>query len=439
MADPATNTPATFPPASPPSPVDALAADLPIIDYDPLSAPERNRAAQAQMLRHPLTWWPQMGAAAVAQHTLVRQVLADPTTFSAVNAMGSMTGAKSVRVMRALAGLPDEPRMVFNADGDHHRRLRAIVRQGFTRQRIDARDGFMRALAEHLVAEFADTGGAELHTQFAAPFLAPVVNNFFGFRCFDPAMEEFCWAVKTLLTRVAPEPDQLRAAGLLHDAFGYVARYVADRRPPRPPRNRDLLYDLVHGKAGDQLTEPEIIYHALLGRVAAEEPTRYLLLSTIDTMLRRGLWHLARRADAATRDRLVSRCIHEVLRAHSPHTTLMRITRRPTTLADYRLPVGLPLLPVVAAANLDPAVFPAPLDVDLERSNTDDHLAFGYGPHHCLGVDLALAATRCAIDALLRLPNLRHAHPERHEQVSDLCVTGLRRLDVLWDTAHEPA
>jgi cytochrome P450 len=173
--------------------------------------------------------------------------------------------------------------------------------------------------------------------------------------------------------------------------------------------------------------------------VSAEEPTRYLLLSTVDTMLRRGLWHLARRADAATRERLVSRCIQEVLRAHSPHTALMRITHRPTTLADYQLPVGLTVLPVVAAANLDPNVFPAPLHVDLERSNTDDHLAFGYGPHRCLGTDLALTATRCAIDALLRLPNLRHAHPERHQQVSRLFYTGLRRLDVVWDTTHVPA
>ena len=135
----------------------------------------------------------------------------------------------------------------------------------------------------------------------------------------------------------------------------------------------------------DCLTEDEIIYACIFGFVAGTETTKALLGDA--TLL------LAQNPDQL-------QLIHEdkvpLLNAAnelSRRASALQMTRRrcveDANIAGVQVKKGEDLLAVLAAANHDPTVFPEPEKLLLERSNSDQQIAFGYGFHLCLGAHLA--------------------------------------------------
>ena len=146
------------------------------------------------------------------------------------------------------------------------------------------------------------------------------------------------------------------------------------------------------------------------------------MLFAVRDMLTAGSW------PAAERDR----GIEESLRRWSPHGTVQRHTTGAVTLAGRHLPAGTRVGLVLGAANLDPAVFARPRELDPGRPRLDQHVAFGHGVHRCRGAPLARTATRVAIDALSRLPNPRLADPGRRQRKAHPFLTGPDRVDLTW-------
>jgi cytochrome P450 len=414
----------------------ALAAMLPTVHWMPLLPPHRDDPPYQQMLDHDISWCPELSTVLIAGYHSVRAALINPDTFTSTTP-SRLTIATTPAVRRKLAGLPIEPPLIVNSDGPTHRRLRTVLHQSFTRWRVATRGPRMRDWANHLVDRLQPIGRAELDTQFAGPFLARSTNDMFGFPAADDDLiERFCWATNVLLAHTDPERDQLEAANAYQHALRYLTRLTEHRQHQRPEPERDVLYDLTHSHEHARLTDAEIFYHALVTRVAADT-TRYLLTSAVQDLLRSGLWTHARAHTASEqRTRFINQAIDEVLRRRSPHGALTRHTRRPTTLAHHDLPAGTPVTLVLAAANLDPAAFAHPAVIDLgRRGSAHSHLAFGLGPHHCVGATLARTQTRIAIEALLRLPNLQLAQPDRREQHAHPIFNGPQRVELTWNTA----
>jgi cytochrome P450 len=113
---------------------------------------------------------------------------------------------------------------------------------------------------------------------------------------------------------------------------------------------------------------------------------------------------------------------------------LPRVTTEEVELGGVRLPAGTPVLPAIASANRDASVFAGADTLDLSRAD-NPHLAFGAGPHHCLGAALARMELQEALGALLRrLPGLRLAVPEEELRFKPgLVVRSLETLPVSWD------
>jgi cytochrome P450 len=132
------------------------------------------------------------------------------------------------------------------------------------------------------------------------------------------------------------------------------------------------------------------------------------------------------------RPELIDSTVEEILRFNGPVET----SRHLFALADVDfdgvvVPRGEMVIPLLLAANRDPAVFPEPDVFDLIRT-PNRHLAFGQGIHFCLGAPLARLEGRIAIDALVRrFPDLTLAvDPAELEWTPDFFLRGLRRLPV---------
>jgi cytochrome P450 len=123
--------------------------------------------------------------------------------------------------------------------------------------------------------------------------------------------------------------------------------------------------------------------------------------------------------------------VEELLRLDGPVQMAERITLEPVDVAGYRLPVGNIVVLLLAAANRDPAVFPDPHRMRLDRT-PNPHVAFGGGAHFCIGAPLARLELRVAMRALARRlpPSVRLAGPPRHRP--SFTIRGLEALHLAW-------
>jgi cytochrome P450 len=136
---------------------------------------------------------------------------------------------------------------------------------------------------------------------------------------------------------------------------------------------------------------------------------------TTTNLIGNGLLALLRNRDQLEklkrRPELIATAVEEFLRFDSPLQRQIRIARHTHEMGGEHIGPGQIVLAMLGAANRDPAVFPDPDRLDIERTE-NRHLAFGYGPRFCLGAPLARLEGQIAISTLLaRLPDLRLADP----------------------------
>ena len=99
---------------------------------------------------------------------------------------------------------------------------------------------------------------------------------------------------------------------------------------------------------------------------------------------------------------LMPRAIEEFLRLYAPYRGFARTANRDVDFHGRAIKAGEPIALLYASANRDEKVFPAADQFILDRPNLNDHLAFGMGPHVCLGIPLARLEMRVAIEELLK-------------------------------------
>jgi cytochrome P450 len=165
-------------------------------------------------------------------------------------------------------------------------------------------------------------------------------------------------------------------------------------------------------------------------RVAGFDTTRDAITATVLIMLENPGVRERILADPA---RAIPRLTEEALRRDAPHRGLFRITTREVELGGTALSAGAPLLLLFGSGNRDETVFARPDEVDLDRPNVRDHLAFGRGLHSCPGAPMARAEIRVALETLVRrLPGLRLADGYRPVYIASYFFRGLESLDVTW-------
>jgi cytochrome P450 len=315
----------------------------------------------------------------------VLDVLRDGETFS------------SAHIIELIMGDVMGKHIILGMDNPEHRRYRALVSTAFRRNALARWEAeLIVPVANELVDRFAGRGRAELVREFTFPYPTKVTAGLLGLPSED--YQQFQrWSIAIL--SVFGKRDQAIAASA--EVREYLAGVLGERR--RAPRE-DLISDLAHAELdSERLTDEEIFSFLRLLLPAGVETTYRSTGNLLFSLLTRPGQLDAVRADRS----LVPQAIEEALRFETPLLTVTRLAVRDTVLSGVPIPAGSTVMLMLAAANRDETRWP---DADRFHIFREPkvHISFGQGPHICLGMHLARAEMRVALNVLLdRLPGLR--------------------------------
>jgi cytochrome P450 len=324
------------------------------------------------------------------------EVLRDPR--SCADRMKSTAAQKAV-AEGAQARPFGTPGFLF-LDPPDHTRLRRLVSKAFSPKVIRALEGDIAALVAGLLDKVEQAGEFEVIADLAYPLPVAVICRLLGVPIEDEA--KFSWASSLLAQGLdpfvaftgAPQgfEERLEAALWLR---GYLRDLLQQRRAH--PTD-DLMSGLVAvEESGDQLTEDEIVATCNLLLIAGHETTVNLIANAVLAMLRhRDVWAELSRDSAG-----VSAITEETLRYDPPVQLAGRVAGEDMSIGDVRIPKGDTMMLLLAAAHRDPTVVDRPDEFDPHREAVR-HLAFGLGPHFCLGAPLARLEAAVALSAVTR-------------------------------------
>lgn len=292
---------------------------------------------------------------------------------------------------------------MLDQDPPDHNRLRSLVQQAFTPRRVEDLRTRIETITHDLIAKIRARGEADLLDALAAPLPMTVISEMLGVPLEDRA--RFRSLTNRAVTIVTPT-DFLLATPTFWMLMRYVRSLIEKRRKST---SDDLLTALVHAEeAGSRLSEDELLSMVFLLLIAGHETTVNLITSGTLALL----------DDPASLERLrkepalMKPAVEELLRLASPvELATERYTTEDIRIGDQTIPKGQRVFPAILSANYDEEVFEKPMKLMIDRE-PNRHLAFGGGPHYCLGAPLARLEAQIAMTAIVNeLPNLKLAVP----------------------------
>ena len=394
----------------------------------------------------------------VLRHTDVRTVLADPATFS--SALGGTQirdpeGEEDLRYVRA---------MMLNMDPPEHTRLRRLLHASFTPRAVRALDERVRGHAGAIVdAMLAGPAEVDFAKGVSADLPLFVLADLLGMPAEDRWLM-FDWANRVIGWQ---DPDYAVSASFDAGAgSAYAADALALRPPPGPdgrlpdPRSREGMPDLYRyahllGAAKREAPGDDIMSilmssrddgpEGIGGGVSLEEFENLFWLFAVagNETLRNGIpggmvallanpdAQRALRADPSR----IPVAVEEMLRWWTPVMTFRRTATRDVEIAGQPIAAGDKVVVSFASANRDESVYDDPDVFDIDRYAVRPppkaHLAFGYGPHVCLGANLARVQMTAMFTQVLTRTSWIEAAGEPAWLRSNF-QRGVKRLPIRW-------
>jgi cytochrome P450 len=296
--------------------------------------------------------------------------------------------------------------LVFN-DPPLHTRVRRIIAGAFTPRAIADMEEPVARLVDGLLDRIAAKGSADLIADLAAAVPVEVIGNLLAVpREEREPLRDWSLAILGALEPVLSPGQQRRGEEAVAAFLAYLRTLVARRRAHPGDPDRDVLTRLIAGEAdGARLTEQELLHNIVFILNAGHETTTNLVGNGLYALLE---WP-EERARLVARPELIRPAIEEILRFESPNQLGNRLTVRDVEIEGTAIPAGTYLTLGIGAANRDSAELPDPDRLDLARE-PNRHLAFGSGPHVCIGLNVARLEGRIAIGRFLaRFPGYRLA------------------------------
>jgi cytochrome P450 len=290
---------------------------------------------------------------------------------------------------------------VLFRDPPEHTRARNILNQAFSGNVLRGIDDRIAAAADQLIDRMAP--GADFISAFALPLPVAIVADLLGVPQADQEALT-AWSSEFIEDDSKPKDDvPQRQYAAICAMTDYFERLVARRRNQT---REDGLAVLMQAQSSGALSHDELIGNCILLMVAGHETTVNLLGNGLYLLLR----NPAQMALLNQQPDLWTSAIEEILRYESPvQFGTFRVTTKPIQIGGQTIETGAAVTALIGSANRDPEEFPDPDRFDVRRQ-PNRHLAFGTGPHRCMGGALARTEARVGFSRLFaRLPTVRLA------------------------------
>jgi cytochrome P450 len=326
---------------------------------------------------------------AVTRYAMVVAVSRQPDVFSAEER------GVFLRDPRTSADLRRARQMLTNMDGVRHTTARRLVTPAFSPAALDVLRAGVHRHASTVVAQVVAAGDFDAVRSLAAEFPLLVLSDLLGIPAADRELL-LRWS-NTLVGFDDPDYgggaiDSYRRT--FSEAGAYVAELAARRR--REPGD-DLVSRLLRSEVdGQRIDEQALLAFWLLLVVAGNETTRHLISGALEALA----GSPSQRDRLIADPRLVPTAAEELLRWVTPIMQFRRTAMRDTELDGQPIAAGDKVVVYYVSANRDETVFVEPDHLDLART-PNPHLAFGTGPHACLGARLANLEFQTLLQELL--------------------------------------
>ena len=407
--------------------------------FDPLDpATLQHPAPHLARLRAdaPIHFIESLNAWFVVRHEHVAEALRHPEVFSSQfpKSVLPLSADDQRRLAEAMAGGLPRPKTMITADGAVHTRYRRLVSKAFSPRAIGLLEPTVRAITTKLIDIWIDRDRIEVVEDFAVPLPVEVIAK--ALNVPDDRLADFRrWSDATVLTFGAtPTIDErVEAIRTVQELQRFFVAALEDRR--RAPQD-DLLTGLLDARIDDDdeevddkrpLDVPEMVSLVQELLVGGNETTTKLIAE----MVRLLAGHPERWTELRANPELIPTLIEESLRLASPAQAMWRLATEDTELGGVAIPAGSRVVLSYASANRDEDLFADPDRFDPDRSNLTDHLAFGRGPHFCIGAGLARLEARVAFEELTRrVQSISLPDTNDFPYNPSFLLRGLVRLDV---------
>jgi cytochrome P450 len=334
----------------------------------------------------PISWLPALGMYFVTRYEDVRALLLDPEHFTTASEHSTIFDTFGAHML--------------TVEGKTHDRYRASFQPNFTPGAVRRHlEEDIRQATETLIAGIKPIGHADLRHDFAARLPVQAMLLTFGLSLgHEPAMRGWYDGFEAALANFNGDA-QTRA-----DAHKNVQEFhfIIDEAIKKADRD-SLIGALLDAENGVRLSHDEIRRNLSIIFFGGISTVEALILNALRQLL----------VDTPLRDRinadraLIPKLLDETMRWAGPVQSATRHVTKPVHFGGVDFAAGDTVNCMIAAANHDPAIFTNPQYFDIDRPILSRHLGFAMGSHHCLGLHLAKAEARIAIEALLdELPNL---------------------------------
>lgn len=319
------------------------------------------------------------------------------------------------------------PTSMLFRDPPDHTRLRGLVSRAFTPRVVEGLRPRIQQIVDGLLDRVQGAGRMEVISDLAYPLPVTVISEMLGVPEGDrERIKQWSADIARSLDAIGlpTDPEIVDRGRTGRRAIGDYFRGLLPDRKKRP--RGDLLSLLIEAEEqGDKLSEGELVATCVLLYIAGHETTVNLIGNGLLALLRHPK-EIERLRDAPS---LIQSAVEELLRFDGPVQRTARITNADVELGEHKIPKGSMVVPVIGAANRDPAHFPDPDRLDVSRPD-NRHIAFGFGIHFCLGAPLARLEGQITLGTLLhRLPRLALS-TERPEWRESQVLRGLKALPV---------
>jgi cytochrome P450 len=376
---------------------------------------ERGHVSKVRLIGGGEAWW-------ISGHAAGRAVLTDPRFSSDRRKEGFPFPSADTTIRERFR---TQPLSMIGMDGAEHSAARRAVLSEFTVRRLNELRPRIQEIVDGFIDEMlaGEERPVDLVTSLSLPVPSMVICEMLGVPYADH--DFFQKRTSALIRRTTDPKVRARCFEELNDYLGdLIDRKAAD------PRDDLFSRQILKQREKDEFDRASLVSMAFLLLVAGHETTANMISLGVVGLLDHPDQLAALKADPTK----TAMAVEELLRYFSiVGAGPSRIATEDVEVAGVTVKAGEGVIVSSLSADWDPAVFADPSKLDIDRG-ARHHIAFGFGPHQCLGQNLARTELQIVFETLFRrVPTLRLATPVDDVPFkSDSGIYGAWELPVTW-------